>query len=138
MMADDSLQTILRREAIDTGPYSQVRGVQAVLLPIIREWAGTMLLSFNPSGSFMKGTANRSGTDIDLFISISENTPDTLRELYQKLVARMKAKGYTTTQQNVSVKVRVNGYDVDLVPGKREDAWTHRNRAGNDLPVGSR
>jgi Domain of unknown function (DUF6602) len=125
----------LRREAIDTGPYSPVRGVQAVLLPIIQEWAGTMLLSFNPSGSFMKGTANRSGTDIDLFISISENTPDTLRELYRKLVARMKAKGYTTTQQNVSVKVRVNGYDVDLVPGKRQDAWgtdhsLYRRKAG--------
>jgi hypothetical protein len=123
MTADDYLQAILKREVVDTGPSSPVRGVQTVLGPIIREWAGIMLLDFHPSGSFVKGTANNSGTDIDLFISISERTSDTLREIYQKLARRMKEKGYTPTLQNVSVNVTVNGYDVDLVPGKRQNAY---------------
>lgn len=123
MGADEYLHTILNREAVDTGPLSPVRGVQALLYPIISEWANNLLLNVHPSGSFMKGTTNRSGTDIDLFISLSEQTPETLKEIYQKLFNRMKEKGYTPKQQNVSINVRVNGYSVDLVPAKRQGSY---------------
>jgi hypothetical protein len=134
MSADVYLQNILSREAVDTGPFSPVRGVQAVLYPIIQGWAGNRLLNVHPSGSFMKGTANRTGTDIDLFISLSEQTTETLKEIYDKLFNTMKAKGYTPNRQNVSINVRVNGYSVDLVPGKRQGSYgddhsLYRNRA---------
>lgn len=138
---DQYLQGTLHREAVDTGPHSPVRGVQATLLPIIREWAGGMLLSVNPSGSFAKGTANASGTDIDLFISLSESTTLTLKEIYESLFWRMQERSLSPKRQNVSVNVRANGYDVDLVPGKRQsssgddhslyrrkaDTWTKTN-----------
>jgi len=124
MTPNEYPQAILRREAVDTGSLSPVRAVQAVLDPIIREWAGTMLLGLYPSGSFIKGTANNSGTDIDLFISISEQTTESLRDIFQMLVRRMRERGYTHTLQNVSVTIKVNGYDVDLVPGKRQNAYT--------------
>jgi hypothetical protein len=123
MTADQYLQTILNREAVDTGAYSPVRGVQTALYPIIQGWAGNQLLNVHPSGSFMKGTANKSGTDIDLFISLSEQTTETLKEIYDKLFNRMKERGYGATQQNVSINVRVNGYSVDLVPGKRQNNY---------------
>src|SRR5450631_181198 len=126
MTPDQYLLGILSREAVDTGPLSPVRSVQAVLSPIIQRWAGNRLLSVHPSGSFMKGTANKSGTDIDLFISVSEETTETLREIYNLLFDTMKANGYTPTRQNVSINVRVNGYSVDLVPGKRQGSY------GND------
>lgn len=71
-MSDAYLQGILAREAVDTGPYAPVRGVLATTTPVIAGWAGNKLLSVNPSGSFAKGTANHSSTDIDLFISLSE------------------------------------------------------------------
>src|ERR1700730_12314279 len=103
MSADPYLQNILNREAVDTGPFSPVRGVRAVLYPIIQKWAGNRLLRVHPSGSFMKGTANMSGTDIDLFISLSEQTTETLKEIYDKLFNTMKANSYTPTRQNVSV-----------------------------------
>jgi len=51
MTPDEYLQGILHREGVDTGPLSPVRGVQVVIAPIIREWAGAMLLSVQPSGS---------------------------------------------------------------------------------------
>ena len=35
-----------------------------------------------PSGSFAKGTAIQSRTDIDLFISLSASTTDTLQEIF--------------------------------------------------------
>jgi tRNA nucleotidyltransferase (CCA-adding enzyme) len=123
MTADEYLHAILNREAVDTGPYSPVRGVQTTLQPIIREWAGAQLSDVSPSGSFAKGTANRSGTDIDLFISLSQNTPDTLKQIYDKLFGRMTEKGYSPTRQNVSINVKVNGYDVDLVPARRQDGY---------------
>jgi len=123
MTADAYLQAILLREAVDTGINSPVRGVQAVIYPIVKAWAGDQLVSLTPSGSFAKGTANKSGTDIDLFISLAQDTGGTLKEIYQSLSARMTWRGYPPKHQNVSMNVKVNGYSVDLVPAKRQDAY---------------
>jgi len=110
MSADEYLLRILIREGVDTSPFSPVRSVLTQLDPIIRKWAGDKLLSINPSGSFAKGTANKSGTDIDLFISLSEQTTESLKEIYNKLFNTMAEKGYPPKRQNVSVNVRVSGY----------------------------
>jgi hypothetical protein len=101
-----------------------VRGVQAVIQPIVRGWAGNKLVSISPSGSFSKGTANRSGTDIDLFISLAHDTRETLKEIYESLSRRMTANGYAPRHQNVSMNVTVNGYSVDFVPAKRQDVYS--------------
>lgn len=121
MSADAYLQQILVREAVDTGIFSPVRGVQTTVEPVIREWANRFLIGVTPSGSFAKGTANKTGTDIDLFISLSPDTQETLREVYDSLFKRLGETGYAPTRQNVSIKVRVGAYDVDLVPAKRQD-----------------
>jgi len=150
MSADVYLQNILNREAVDTGILSPVRGVQAAIQPVIAAWAGDKLLSVSPSGSFAKGTANMTGTDIDLFISLSEQTTETLREVYNKLFNTMNEKGYNPIRQNVSVGIRVNGYSVDLVPAKRQsifasdhslyrrraDTWTKTNVTTHIAHVG--
>ena len=123
MSADEYLQRILQREAVDTGPYSPVRSVQVKIEPAIREWGGSYLSGVSPSGSFAKGTANHSGTDIDLFISLSPQTPVTLKEIYDTLFKKMTEKLYTPKRQNVSINVKANGYSVDLVPAKRQDTY---------------
>lgn len=124
MTPDEYLLSILLRETVDTGLYSPIRGVQLQLQPTIGEWANRFLVGISPSGSFAKGTANISGTDIDLFISLAQNTTETLKEIYDSLFKKMTEKGYTPTRQNVSINVRVNGYSVDLVPGKRQDTFS--------------
>lgn len=124
MTADEYLRRILERENVDTSLLSPARGVRTQLEPIIREWAGDKLLSVSPSGSFAKGTAIKTGTDIDLFISLSMQTSETLKEIYGKLAGRMTEKGYAPKRQNVSVNVRAGGYSVDLVPGKRQDGYS--------------
>lgn len=121
MSADAYLQQILNREAVDTGPYSSVRGVQSTLAPLIRDWAGIQLVSINPSGSFAKGTANASGTDIDLFISLAADTTNPLKEIYGTLAKRLQDRGYTVRRQNVSLNIRVGTIAVDLVPARRQD-----------------
>ncbi|MEJ1938389.1 nucleotidyltransferase domain-containing protein, partial [Nostoc sp. NIES-2111] len=85
------------------------------------EWAGRYLLDIAPSGSYAKGTANRSGTDLDLFISLSPDTVETLSDIHKTLAATLKATGYQPHPQNVSIGIKVNGYAVDLVPGKRQN-----------------
>ncbi len=122
MAADEYLQNILTREFVDTGIFSPVRGVQTTLQPIIQQWAGNVLLGISPSGSFAKGTANKSGTDIDLFISLSETTNETLKAIYDSLFNRVTA--YNPKRQNVSINVKVNGFDVDLVPAKRQNTFS--------------
>ncbi|MFC4172461.1 nucleotidyltransferase domain-containing protein [Microvirga sp. GCM10011540] len=134
MTADEYLHGILKREAVDTGPFAPVRGCQTLLLPHLREWAGGQLVSVSPSGSFAKGTANASGTDIDLFISLKEDTRNPLGEIYDSLFEKLRAKQLSPRRQNVSIGVRIRGFDVDLVPARRqgpvgEDHSLYRNRA---------
>ena len=122
MTADQYLSNILAREAVNTGIGSPVLAVRNTLLPTLQEWGGGRL-AVDPSGSFAKGTANRSGTDIDLFLSVSQNVPNTMKEIYETLFAKMSARGYQPKRQNVSINVKVGGFDVDLVPGKRQNGY---------------
>lgn len=124
MSGDQYLQQILAREAVDNSIFSPVHGVLTTLSPIITQWAGSQLRSITPSGSFAKGTANSSGTDIDLFISLHPTTTETLKEIHDSLVTKLTLAGYSVRKQNVSLNIRVGGYDVDLVPAKRQDAYS--------------
>jgi len=141
--ADRYLRNILQREAVDTSPMSPLRLVHNMLWSTIWTWANGHLLSVTPSGSFSKGTANLSGTDIDFFISVSPNVVETLREVYDKLERALQNAGYKTRRQNVSINITVGGQSVDLVPAKRQnflvddhslyrrkaDSWTKTNVA---------
>jgi hypothetical protein len=120
-MSGDHLQNILARERVDMGPYSPVLQMRDAFMPLITEWAGSMLLSVEPSGSFAKGTAVRSGTDIDLFISLSPDTTSTLQEIHDTLANKLRAAGFSPKPQSVSIGIRAgnNTYDVDLVPARR-------------------
>lgn len=134
-MSDAYLAQILQRETVDTGVFSPVRQVQQMLAPSIQKWANRFLLSVAPSGSFAKDTANKSGTDIDLFISLHEDVPDPLADIYESLSNRLREDGYAPRRQNVSIGITVGGVKVDLVPGKRQNAYTtdhslFRSKAG--------
>jgi len=103
-------------------------------MPRLRIWAGDLLTGVHPSGSFAKGTANASGTDIDLFLSLRSDTTATLKEVYDTLFVQLQQSGYTPRKQNVSIGLKVGNFKVDLVPGKRQqgnsmDHSLWRNRA---------
>jgi hypothetical protein len=101
-----------------------VLAVQNTLLPTLREWGGQHLQNVHPSGSFAKGTANHSGTDIDLFLSVEQNVPNAMKQIYDTLFNKMNEKEYSPRRQNVSINVKVGGYSVDLVPAKRQDSYS--------------
>lgn len=124
MLENDYLNQILARETVDTGIFSPVRACATTLDPILKAWGNRYLLSVTPSGSFAKGTANRSGTDLDLFLSLSQDTPETLSDIHKLLGKALTDSGYTPQPQNVSIGIRVGNFDVDLVPGKRQNSFT--------------
>ncbi|MEM7557064.1 MAG: nucleotidyltransferase domain-containing protein [Cyanobacteria bacterium P01_A01_bin.84] len=117
------LRNILKHEAVDTSSTSPLIRVQKKVKPIIRRWAGNFLANIYPSGSFAKGTANKSGTDIDIFVSLSSNTQENLRHIYNSLYSELKRNGYLPRKQNVSLGIKVNGYKVDIIPAKRQSAY---------------
>lgn len=99
--------------------------VQSVISPIVKGWAGNLFVDIVPSGSFAKGTANNSGTDIDLSVSLSSLTRETLEQIYNSLANEFSNKGYTPCKQNVSIGIKVGSYDVDVI-------W--RNQKGLEFP----
>ncbi len=95
-------------------------------LPYLKEWANGYLVEVKISGSSKKGTAVSSGTDVDLFISLTSGTNNTLNEIYESLYTYMNGKGFVVRRQNVSIGVEYNGYQIDLVPARRQSQY------GND------
>jgi len=76
------------------------------------------------SGSYAKETAVKGATDVDLFVSLRDSTPDTLASLYRSLGKFMQRNGYEVRWQNVSIGIAHRGLKVDLVPGRKQSAWT--------------
>lgn len=134
MSADQYLNAILAREAVDTSLFSPAFSAKATLTPLINAWGGNFVQSITPSGSFAKGTANVSGTDVDLFISLHPSTSHSLRDIYLTLFNALTNAGYAVRKQDVSLGIRVGLIDVDLVPGKQQTPLTtdhslYRSRA---------
>jgi len=122
MSPDQYLRSILARERVDTTSSSPILGVLHIIAPLMHQWAGQYLAGIAPSGSFAKGTANQSGTDIDIFVSLSSSITYTLKEIYNSLFKFLQDNGYTPLKQNVSINITVNGYSSDIVPSKRQGA----------------
>ena len=114
---DQYLRNILTRETVLTGPFSPYFVVELALRPTLTTWANGNLRRLATNGSLSKGTANNSGNDVDVFISLDGNVGETLKEVYNKLDRWLTAEGYVTRRQNVSINIKVGGHSVDLVPG---------------------
>lgn len=108
---------------------------------VITGWAGFQLSEIKLSGSCVKKTALKGKADCDLFISLKSDTVQTLGEIYKSLNERVIGKGYVTRLQNVSIGIKTNGLDIDLVPAKiitgyqnyhslylsKKNSWTKTN-----------
>ena len=117
MPGDTYLRTILQNYAVN------IAGAEAAgnsIYPVIQQWGNSYLVKAEFSGSLAKGTGISIGTDADIFISVSSTTPGTLADLYETLFNAVTQAGYIARKQNVSIGTTVNGYKIDLVPGRRQ------------------
>jgi len=111
------------------------------LYPWIRIWANHILgaldtertilkpqnylLGIAPSGSIVKGTNIVGATDVDLFISLSHKTPNTLEEIYSSLSKYLGLLGFCTREQDVSIGINYKNLWIDLVPAKKHSGPTN-------------
>jgi hypothetical protein len=123
MPVGEYLQNILIREAVLLGLLAPIEQAYAALTPAINRWANGNAVAVTPSGSFAKGTANSSGTDLDLFLSIPADVKNTVAEAYRLLASQLRAHGFAPKFQNVSVRVNVGGLSIDLVPGRLQNPF---------------
>lgn len=142
MTADQYVEYIVQKhrlpETLDN--YTDLN-IVLPLKQIISNWAGECLCETKLSGSRAKGTAIDIATDLDLFISLSSTTQNSLKEIFDSLYNWMVSENVTARKQNVSIGVTYRGYRVDLVPAKRQgqygndhslyqrkaDSWTKTN-----------
>ena len=142
LTSNDYVLSVIRKHALPA--QLDVNTVSYVVNPlkrIIAEWAGVCLCETKLSGSRAKGTAIDISTDLDLFISLSSTTNNTLKEIYDSLYNWVTSKGISARKQNVSIGVTYGGQKIDLVPAKRQgphggdhslyrrkvDSWTKTN-----------
>jgi tRNA nucleotidyltransferase (CCA-adding enzyme) len=123
MTGDEYLVGILQKYAVNT---VGAEAAGQTIYPVLQKWGGSYLNSAEFSGSLAKGTGVSIGTDADIFLSLSSSMPGTLADMYLTLYHAVTAAGYTARKQNVSIGVKVNGYSIDLVPGRRQSQY------GND------
>ncbi len=123
MTGDEYLVGILQKYAVNT---VGAEAAGQTIYPVLQKWGGSYLNSAEFSGSLAKGTGVSIGTDADIFLSLSSSMPGTLADMYLTLYNAVTAAGYTARKQNVSIGVKVNGYSIDLVPGRRQSQY------GND------
>ena len=107
------------------------KSVFSVLSNILRPWAGEYLVDIKLSGSRAKGTATNLTSDMDIFISLSSKTSNSLKEIYDSCYARLRENIHNVRKQNVSIGVTMNfingdSINVDVVPAKRQSQY------GND------
>lgn len=127
MSSDDYVRKVVNNHRLpDTIDAYTESYIISPLKSLIREWGGNNLCDIKLSGSRAKGTAIDIATDLDLFISLSSNTPYTLKEIYNKLYDFITENGIKARKQNVSIGIEYKGKKVDLVPAKRQSQY------GND------
>lgn len=127
MTSNEYVMNVVRNHALPAQlDTNTVYYVVNPLKTIIAEWAGDCLCETKLSGSRAKGTAIDLSTDLDLFISLTSNTTNSLKEIYNSLYNWVTGKGITARKQNVSIGITYGGQKIDLVPAKRQGQY------GND------
>ena len=139
-MLDDLylMATIGRHRVLDSRD-APPHAVRAALLPGLHRWGGKWLRGVTVSGSYAKGTAIRglslapSDVDVDLFLSLAAEMPESLADMQLKLCAEFG--DYQPRIANVSVRLLYENRRVDLVPGRRREnsedhsLWRRREAA---------
>ena len=140
--ASEYVAAVVKKYAVGVGAGSPAVRAANELIPALREWAGRYLLDIALSGSYAKGTATSLGTDVDVFISLSDVAGRSVKDIYWSLFRFLADRGLGPQAQNVSVRVASNGVQVDVVPGRvqsrdgsgdhtlyrrKKDSWVQTN-----------
>jgi hypothetical protein len=105
--------------ARDLSAYSQDL---ANLKANLKSWAQTCYLSAANSGSYAKGTAISLSSDVDILVSLTNDchrNDGGLKKCYESLEAYLRKNYSGVRAQNVSIRINLNGLEVDITPARK-------------------
>lgn len=122
MSQNDYIQNIINKHSIpkQIDNFTNIYVVNP-LVTVIKNWSGCYLNKIELSGSRAKGTAIDLSSDLDLFISLSSETPLSLDRIYESLFIRLTNERIKCRKQNVSIGVFYNNRKIDLVPARKQN-----------------
>lgn len=114
------LQQILSKYTSPNRADTAYSFIYSHLSPILKKWGGIYLRDIFASGSSAKGTSINGKSDVDLFVSLYNEFPFTLKEMFISLEKYLMDVGFQVRRQNVSLGIIVYNYNVNIVPGKKD------------------
>lgn len=124
-MSDTYVQSIINKHKLDYLDAGIIERTANQLLPYINGWGGNYILEVRYSGSYAKSTGVKGSSDMDLFISLSSNTQETLQQIHATLCNYLLKNNILAKPQNVSIGLKYNGLSIDLTPGKKQSGNTN-------------
>lgn len=100
----------------------------ALLKNTLQTWAGSCFVEIKDSGSRAKNTAISLASDVDYLISLTSNCNENnggLKAIYDSLFDTLNKKYQNVRKQNVSVRINLNGLEVDITPGRKQPGSTN-------------
>jgi len=97
----------------------------AALRSTLATWASSCFVHILYSGSRSKGTAISLASDVDYLVVLSSECNDNnggLKGIYNSLLSKLSSI-YQVRRQNVSVRINLNGLEVDVTPAKKQAGY---------------
>lgn len=129
--SDMYLNQILQKyNARDLSGYSNAL---SQLQTTLKTWASSCYVNILYSGSRAKGTAISLASDVDYLVSLTSGCNENsggLKSIYDSLYTELNSKYSLVSKQNVSVRINLNGLEVDVTParkqaGNTDDHWLY-------------
>jgi hypothetical protein len=96
----------------------------------LQTWANSCFVEILNSGSRAKGTAISLASDVDYLISLTSNCNENsggLKSIYNFLFNKLSSIYHNTRKQNVSVRISLNGLEVDVTPARKQSGNTNNH-----------
>jgi hypothetical protein len=94
----------------------------------LQSWAHTCFVAILDSGSRAKGTAISLASDVDYLVSLTSDCNQNsggLKGIYESLYSTLSQNYSKPRKQNVSVRVTVDGLEVDVTPARKQGPLTN-------------
>lgn len=105
----------------------------------LQTWADGCYVAVLDSGSRAKGTAISLASDVDYLVSLKSNCNENsggLKGIYDSLYTKLNSTYKNVRKQNVSVRINLNGLEVDVTPARLQPAsstyhWIYLSKSGS-------
>ncbi|MFH0898023.1 MAG: nucleotidyltransferase [bacterium] len=115
------LENVIRQYAPSVIQAKQVDEIHNAFSQVFYKSFNNNISEFIKSGSRAKGTAIKGGSDIDFVVVFKANAFNSIEKMYNTTEAFLKQYG-PVRRQNVSFGLRVEQWEIDVTPAKKQTA----------------